>query len=174
MLSHKDPLTGQIVCSFHTIEAKAQRQVEVRLCDPYLLGTKESDSRPYHPFTLTREFAAFCKMNGFDCAFHDLRHAFATMHIASGNARYAHYVRTVASYLGHANVSMTLNTYADVDPEAKIAAVAKIDAAFDRPELKHFNPLCEEPRLKAVEEILNMLTSEQQSALLASLQKRTG
>ena len=40
-------------------------------------------------------------------------------------------VRTVASYLGHANVAMTLNTYADVDPDAKRAAVSKVEDAFD-------------------------------------------
>ena len=40
-------------------------------------------------------------------------------------------VRTVASYLGHSNVAMTLNTYAEVDPDAKRAAVDKIGEAFD-------------------------------------------
>lgn len=65
-------------------------------------------------------------MNGFDCTFHDLRHTFATFMIGAGVD-----VRTVASYLGHSSVSMTLNTYADVDPEAKLSAVDKIEAAFD-------------------------------------------
>ena len=40
-------------------------------------------------------------------------------------------VRTVASYLGHSNVAMTLNTYAEVDPDAKRSAVSKVDEAFD-------------------------------------------
>ena len=40
-------------------------------------------------------------------------------------------VRTVASYLGHASVSMTLDIYADVDPEAKRAAVDKVADSFD-------------------------------------------
>jgi hypothetical protein len=40
-------------------------------------------------------------------------------------------VRTVASYLGHSNVALTLNTYAEVDPEAKRAAVSKVSEAFD-------------------------------------------
>ena len=39
-------------------------------------------------------------------------------------------IRTVASYLGHSNVALTLNTYAEVDPEAKRAAVGKIQDAF--------------------------------------------
>ena len=65
-------------------------------------------------------------MNGFDCTFHDLRHTFATMMIGNGCD-----VRTVASYLGHASVSMTLDIYADVDPEAKQAALDKVDESFD-------------------------------------------
>ena len=94
--------------------------------DPYVLGTPDPDSRPYHPTRLTREFKSFCRMNGFDMTFHDLRHVFASMMIASGTD-----VRTVASYLGHSNVAMTLNTYAEVDPDAKLAAVDKIGEGFD-------------------------------------------
>ena len=94
--------------------------------DPYVLGTPDPDSRPYHPTRLTREFKSFCKMNGFEMTFHDLRHTFASMMIAGGTD-----VRTVASYLGHSNVAMTLNTYAEVDPDAKLAAVDKIGEGFD-------------------------------------------
>ena len=64
-------------------------------------------------------------MNGFNCTFHDLRHTFATMMIGSGCD-----VQTVASYLGHTSVSMTLDIYADVDPETKIVAVSKVEGAF--------------------------------------------
>lgn len=65
-------------------------------------------------------------MEGFDCTFYDLRHTFATFMIGSGVD-----VRTVASYLGHSSVAMTLEIYADVDPEAKMSAVSKIEGAFD-------------------------------------------
>jgi site-specific recombinase, phage integrase family len=58
--------------------------------------------------------------------FHDLYHTFATMMIAGGCD-----VRTVVSYLGHASVSMTLDTCAGIDPEAKCAAVGKVDESFD-------------------------------------------
>ncbi len=54
------------------------------------------------------------------------RHTFATMMIAGGTD-----VRTVARYLGNSSVSMTLNTYADVDPDAKLQAVGKIEDSFD-------------------------------------------
>ena len=101
-------------------------ELDTKFGDPYILGTPGPDSRPYHPTRLSREFSAFCKMNGFHLTFHDLRHTFATMMIAGGTD-----VRTVASYLGHSNVAMTLNTYAEVDPDAKRAAVSKVDETFD-------------------------------------------
>lgn len=69
---------------------------------------------------------ALCKTNGFSCTFHDPRHTFITMMVAGGCD-----VRTVTSYLGHASVSMTLDLYADVDPEAKRAAVGKVDESLD-------------------------------------------
>lgn len=94
--------------------------------DPFVLGTQEPDSRSYNPTQIGKDFATFCKMNGFRCTFHDLRHTFATMMIANGCD-----VRTVASYLGHASVSMMLDTYAGIDPEAKRAAVGKVDESFD-------------------------------------------
>lgn len=101
-------------------------KMKVKLEDSFILGTLESDSRPYNPTQLGKDFAAFCKMNGFDCTLHDLRHTFATFMIGSGAD-----VRTVADYLGHANPSMTLDIYADVDPEAKQQAVKYIEGAFD-------------------------------------------
>ena len=123
------PLTSRLYDVLRAIE-KDKRYVSgdlgVPFGDPYVLGTPDPQSRPYHPTQLTRDFHAFCKMNGFEMTFHDLRHTFATMMIAGGTD-----VRTVASYLGHANVAMTLNTYAEVDPDAKRAAVGKIGEAFD-------------------------------------------
>ena len=101
---------------------RVAREMGVSLGDPYILGTKEEKSRPYNPTQLGKDFAAFCKMDGFKCTFHGLRHTFATMMIAGGCD-----VRIVASYLGHASVSMTLDIYADVDPEAKRAAVSKVE-----------------------------------------------
>ena len=87
---------------------------------------RRSRQQAVQPHLLGKEYAAFCKMNGFNCTFHDLRHTFATMMIAGGTD-----VRTVASYLGHANVAMTLNTYADVDPDAKRDSLVKMKACFD-------------------------------------------
>ena len=145
ILSHKDPVTREVIPTYHTVTARTKKQAERKRnelilelerrgtalsskmtvrdylsefvaykrgsdrlykmfglapSDPFVLGTREPDSRPYNPTTLTKEFAAFCKTNGFKCTFHDLRHTFATFMIAEGVD-----VRTVSSYLGHANVA---------------------------------------------------------------------
>lgn len=123
------PLTNYTFTVLNAMHKDSVRMLEslgVTKADPYILGSQEPDSRPYNPSILGKDFSAFCKMNGFDCTFHDLRHTFATMTIAGGVD-----VRTVSSYLGHSSVSMTLNVYADVDPDAKMAAVSKIEEAFD-------------------------------------------
>ena len=123
------PLTAHTAAILKVKRADSRRvlaEMGVPAGDPFVLGTQEPESRPYNPTQLGKDFSAFCKMNGFDCTFHDLRHTFATMMIGNGCD-----VRTVASYLGHASVSMTLDIYADVDPEAKRAAVGKVDESFD-------------------------------------------
>ena len=101
-------------------------KLKISVGNMYILGTLETESRPYNPTQLTKDFSAFCKMNGFDCTLHDLRHTFATFMIAEGAD-----IITVSNYLGHANPSMTLDIYADVDPEAKSRAVKYIEGAFD-------------------------------------------
>ena len=123
------PLTAHTAAILKAKRADSRRvlaEMGVPAGDPFVLGTQEPESRPYNPTQLGKDFSAFCKMNGFRCTFHDLRHTFATMMIANGCD-----VRTMASYLSHASVSMTLDTYADVDPEAKRAAVGKVDESFD-------------------------------------------
>ncbi len=118
--------TYDLLCAIRKDSQHVFTELRVPFGDPYILGTQGVDSRPYNPSILTKEFSAFCKMNGFECTFHDLRHTFATMMIAGGTD-----VRTVASYLGHASVSMTLNIYADVDPDAKMAALDNVADSFD-------------------------------------------
>ena len=123
------PLTAHLFAMFSTMKSDSERiarELGLPKSNPFILGTQESESRPYNPTQLGKDFAAFMRMNRFDCTFHNLRHTFATMMIANSCD-----VRTVASYLGHASVSMTLNVYADVDPDAKKAAVAKVEDSFD-------------------------------------------
>ena len=109
----KDQLAG-----YKAIHAKAP--------DSYVCGNCDPDCKPYNPAMLGKDFKAFCTMNGFDINLHGLRHTFATLMISSGVD-----VRTVSSYLGHASPSMTLDVYAEVDPQAKQAALGKIESVFN-------------------------------------------
>lgn len=101
---------------------KIANELGVDFGDPYIIAKKEISYEPYNPTMLSREFATFSQMNGFNCTFHDLRHTFATYMIAAGVD-----VVTVASYLGHANIAITLNTYAASDPDAKRVALSTIE-----------------------------------------------
>ncbi|MBQ9002253.1 MAG: site-specific integrase [Eggerthellaceae bacterium] len=164
------PLTDSIYNLLSMMRKSTQQQAlefGVPFGDPFILGTQEPESRPYNPTQLGKDFSAFCKMNGFDCTFHDLRHTFATMMIANGCD-----VRTVASYLGHASVSMTLDIYADVDPDAKKAALSKVEDSFDF-ESKYFDGAMEwhPPQPEGASASIEF-TEEQLLAMLAAVRSR--
>ena len=61
---------------------------------------------------------------GRKITFHDLRHSFATRAVAAGAD-----VKAVSSVLGHANAAMTLNVYADADPDSKRRATNLVQQA---------------------------------------------
>ncbi|MDO4890017.1 MAG: tyrosine-type recombinase/integrase [Coriobacteriaceae bacterium] len=161
------PLTSSTFSLLRAMRADSARTLEALGlgADPYILGTQEPDSKPYNPTQLGKDFAAFCKMNGFDCTFHDLRHTFATMMIAGGTD-----VRTVASYLGHSSVSMTLDIYADVDPDAKRAAVANVEGAFDADLSLPVQQTAQQ--LPAPQGAGLVFTAEQLRAMLAEAERR--
>ena len=141
----------------------------------YILGEQVPNGSFYAPTQLTKDFRAFCQTNGFECTFNDLRHTFATMMIGQGVD-----VRTVASYLGHANVAMTLNTYADVDPEAKRAAVGSVAESFDvdMTAPKEYLPNNADAEIQddqaAVEAVASMFTVGQLEALLKLAKSKGG
>ena len=62
---------------------------------------------------------------GRKCGLHDLRHTYVTLGIANGAD-----VRSMADQAGHADVTLTLNTYADADPAAKRQAAQTIGDAL--------------------------------------------
>lgn len=57
--------------------------------------------------------------------FHNLRDTFATVAVKSGAD-----IKATSSFLGHSNAAMTLNVYADADPEAKRTAAVKVGTAL--------------------------------------------
>ena len=72
------------------------------------------------PAILGKKWSSLCELEGFEGVlgkaptFHDLRHTYATVAIASGVD-----VKTVSSVLGHSSAAMTLDVYAVADPVAK-------------------------------------------------------
>ncbi|MDD7583905.1 MAG: tyrosine-type recombinase/integrase [Coriobacteriaceae bacterium] len=92
----------------------------------YIIGYP--DGRYLPPTVLSREWNALSKALGVmgtagrRCTFHDLRHTWATLFIASGGDAV-----TAANNLGHASPSMTLNIYAAADPNAQRQAPRLIE-----------------------------------------------
>lgn len=97
----------------------------------YITGT--IDGRWSDPIQISRKWKNISEALGLigtrdrAVTFHDLRHSFATRAIAAGAD-----VKAVAAVLGHTNAAITLNVYADADPESKRRAselIAKAIAA---------------------------------------------
>ena len=81
-------------------------------------------------------------------------------------------MRTVASYLGHANVAMTLNTYADVDPDAKRAAVSRVEDAFDVDMSSIIGKTVEEEPTPPSAQLGLLFTADQLEVMLVEARKR--
>jgi integrase len=56
---------------------------------------------------------------------HDLRHTFATLLLSKGT-----HPKIVQEMLGHANISMTLDTYSHVLPTMQYEAIAALEGAL--------------------------------------------
>ena len=63
--------------------------------------------------------------------FHDLRHASATMMLSEGV-----HPKIVQERLGHANISMTMDTYSHVMPTMQVEAAGKFDTLLNTPKKK--------------------------------------
>lgn len=86
----------------------------------------KENGEPFHPDSLTQKWERFIAKHKLpSIRLHDLRHSNATAMIAAGiNAK------VVQHRLGHANVSITLNTYTHVLPEMDQEAADKINNAL--------------------------------------------
>ena len=78
------------------------------------------------PYTASVVDKAWMRACGRAVRFHDLRHAAASIAIASGWN-----IMQVSRQLGHAKASMTLNTYGFLYPESFADALEKLDAYLD-------------------------------------------
>lgn len=89
------------------------------------------DGRFHSPTLIGRAWKALAESFGLigtqgrRVTFHDLRHSFATRAIAAGAD-----VKAVSAVLGHTNAAITLNVYADADPESKRRATDLVAQAI--------------------------------------------
>ncbi|MCH3944012.1 MAG: site-specific integrase [Atopobiaceae bacterium] len=96
----------------------------------YVIGSAQTGAWK-SPAVLGRQWWMFARTfglvgtQGVPPRFHDLRHTFATMAIASGVD-----VKTVSDLLGHANASMTLDVYADALADSKRAGMEIMDGVL--------------------------------------------
>jgi len=81
------------------------------------------DGRLVDPGYLSKHFKKIISQCGYEgVTFHSLRHSYASALLAMGE-----HPKVVQELLGHAQISMTLDTYSHVAPEIKERAAAKID-----------------------------------------------
>ncbi len=78
-----------------------------------------------HPDSLNRYLEKFGKKYGIDVHPHKLRHSFASVAITKGAD-----VASVSEFLGHAQVSTTLNMYTHANEESKRKAAAIVHQAI--------------------------------------------
>jgi integrase len=108
-----------------TEQAQQLLRLGVRLTDDHHIFTRE-DGAPIPPRSLTRGFRRFMRQHKLpQIRLHDLRHSHATHLLAAGI-----HPKIAQERLGHATVSITLDTYSHVLPGMQDEAVAKVDAAI--------------------------------------------
>src|SRR5262249_4866288 len=82
---------------------------------------------PLEPGTIARTWRRVLAQAGVGhVRWHDLRHAHATLMLASGV-----HPKIVSERLGHASVGITLDTYSHVLPGLQEAAAAQLDALLE-------------------------------------------
>ncbi|MQY55708.1 MAG: tyrosine-type recombinase/integrase [Dehalococcoidia bacterium] len=81
------------------------------------------DGKPIDPSTLTHNFGRIVKRAGLSARFHDLRHSYASLMLASGV-----HPKIVSEALGHSTVAITLDIYSHVTPGLQEAAAKQLDS----------------------------------------------
>lgn len=168
-LTHKNPMTNEIETSYHTIEAKTEAQA-VHRRDELIRTLSFNGSAFASDETVQELLAEFIehkrKSGGIEestANYYEKDARSINRHI--GGIRIADVTIAVVDNM-LAEMAMTLNTYAEVDPEAKRAAVGRIQAAFDIDESEVFKLPSATPEPQ--------YTVAQLEAMLAEARKREG
>ena len=111
-------------------------QTGLKLASLFVTGGADgSFMQPHYLSTKWRRIADALELVGTQDrrpTFHDLRHTFATAAIAHGVD-----IKTVSSSMGHANAAMTMNIYADADPDAKRRGAETVARAIEAEASRH-------------------------------------
>lgn len=120
------PVDGPVVTALKRHHAA---QVEERLfmgpawIDSGYVFVRE-DGEPYHPQRLRAMFEQLCTKNGITpIRLHDLRHTMATIALQAGI-----HPKVVQERLGHASISITLDTYSHVAPTIQREAAERLSS----------------------------------------------
>jgi len=111
-----------------TLKTHRARQSESRLVaetawQDHDLVTTRADGSPMDPRRVSRLFTALAKKNGFDFTFHGLRHAYASLMLASGVD-----LKVTSDLLGHSTIGITADLYTHVAERLHKDAAHKLDA----------------------------------------------
>jgi integrase len=119
----------------HLAEHRTLVEDKAELCgvelssDAFVFSYEPDGARPWRPDSVSRRFTwVRDRTNLPHVRLHDLRHYVATQLIAAGVD-----VRTVATRLGHASPSTTLNTYSHFVPEADREAAELLSDLLPEP-----------------------------------------
>ena len=110
-----------------TLKTHRARQSEQRLVagaawqDLDLVATR-ADGAPMDPRRVSRLFTQLAKENGFDFTFHGLRHAYASLMLASGVD-----LKVTSDLLGHSTIGITADLYTHVSERLHKDAATKLD-----------------------------------------------
>lgn len=124
-----DILERRRACMKQQLQSAKLKMKDEAFSNLYITGM--IDGRFHDPIQVSRHWKTLSSALGLvgtqgrAITFHDLRHSFATRAIAAGAD-----VKAVAAVLGHTNAAITLNVYADADPESKLRATKLVSRAI--------------------------------------------
>ena len=124
--------TGRRYYSLAQVAAARQNEHRLRLGPVWTdhdLVFPAANGNPLHPDNLKRDYNRLVKAAGLPrIRIHDLRHTNVTLTL-----RETADIKAVSQRVGHANVSITLGTYAHVLPAQHVEVTAKVGAVLFAP-----------------------------------------